>query len=597
MEIRDLFELENDKTFQKLNQQVNSFNALKILRMENYEIRHSNILAWLLDPKENHRLQDYFLRKTLEHLLLIDENAENLQYDTVGTILNRSLMESHVYREVKTTNNRYIDLVIVNQELKTVFLIENKFYSTESLNQLDDYLNYIQQNFKDFTIIPIYLTLDGEAPSNPHYFIMTYERIEAILHTILMLNKNQMASTVYDFIDAYDQILREKFYPNQEQILQAIDIYRNHQSIIESLSEQLSINYHELHFDSGYHFEFMMKYKNTISYINKHGKNILSYSFKEFIHQHFNEEVLYNAHPTIPNLLPPEWEAVSEYPLRELNYWLGKGIVVWFEKTNDNRLKLTAEIGPIEYAARLSLLQKLEKLGMSFKANSKLEKARYTRFYSQKTDISKWEDMEELTQAMMDLYNDEKFIRLRKQVASVLNNENMEEENVPFQDPSSLITKKELVREAFRKWILSKNISENAYRISARHLSFKIPLFDSFKEVLGETREKWWWDNGPFLFWIEYAHNTLSFVLEVGPIEVEKRVQLMESIKQKGISFNKKGLMPGAKYSRIYTNKLVMDEINEEGIVKALDTLYHHADLQLIINKLQVINEEIILKD
>ena len=56
MEIRDLFELENDTTFQKLNQQVNSFNVLKILRMENYEIRHSNILAWLLDPKENHHL-------------------------------------------------------------------------------------------------------------------------------------------------------------------------------------------------------------------------------------------------------------------------------------------------------------------------------------------------------------------------------------------------------------------------------------------------------------------------------------------------------------------------------------------------------------
>ena len=192
--------------------------------------------------------------------------------------------------------------------------------------------------------------------------------------------------------------------------------------------------------------------------------------------------------------------AVGDYPLRELNYWLGKGIVVWFEKTNDNRLKLTAEIGPIEYTARLSLLQQLEKIGISFKANSKLEKARYTRFYSQKTDISKWDDMEELTQVMMDLYNDEPFIRLRKQVASVLNNENIEEENVPFQAPSNIMIKKELVREVFRKWVLSKNISENAYRISTRNLSFKIPLFDSFKEVLGETREKWWWDNGPFLF-------------------------------------------------------------------------------------------------
>ena len=71
----------------------------------------------------------------------------------------------------------------------------------------------------------------------------------------------------------------------------------------------------------------------------------------------------------------------------------------------------------------------------------------------------------------------------------------------------------------------------------------------------------------------------------------------MESMKEKGISFNKKGLMPGAKYSRIYTNKFVIDEVNEEGLVKALDTLYHHDDLQSILNKLHVINEELTLKD
>ena len=65
MEIRDLFDLENDTTFQQLNQQVNSFNTLKILKLENYEIRHSNILSWLLNPKENHNIGDYFLRKMI----------------------------------------------------------------------------------------------------------------------------------------------------------------------------------------------------------------------------------------------------------------------------------------------------------------------------------------------------------------------------------------------------------------------------------------------------------------------------------------------------------------------------------------------------
>ncbi|KHD84257.1 hypothetical protein NG54_16665, partial [Heyndrickxia ginsengihumi] len=90
MEIRHLFELENDATFQQLNQQVNSFNTLKILKLENHEIRHSNILAWLLNPKENHSLHDYFLRKMIEHLILIEENSNNPKYETVSGILNHS---------------------------------------------------------------------------------------------------------------------------------------------------------------------------------------------------------------------------------------------------------------------------------------------------------------------------------------------------------------------------------------------------------------------------------------------------------------------------------------------------------------------------
>jgi len=361
MKIRDLFELENDSTFQKLNQKVNSFNTLKILRLENYEIRHSNILAWLLNPKENHNLGDYFLRKLMEYLILIDENMDNPQYEIIGEILNHSLVDSHVYREVKTDKNRLMDLLIVNQRIKSIIIIENKIYSTESENQLDDYLDFVKHTFKDYTIIPIYLTLDGEKPSNENYFILTYEKIESILHNILMLFKEQLNYDVYKFLEDYNQILKEKFYTNHDQILEAIEVYRNHKETIDELFRETSVINKQLHFESGYEFEFIMKYKNTINYIYKHGQNILSYSFEQFIDEQFNGEVLYNAHPTVPNLLPPEWTSINRFRLREPNYWLGKGLIIWYEQTSDNRLCLVAEIGPIEYSSRLWLIEELEK--------------------------------------------------------------------------------------------------------------------------------------------------------------------------------------------------------------------------------------------
>jgi hypothetical protein len=597
MEIRDLFELENDTTFLQLNQQVNSFNSLKILRLENHEIRHSNILAWLLNPKENHILRDYFLRKMIEHLILKDENSNNSQYETVGEILNHSLMDSHVYREVKTNNNRFIDLLVVNHQLKTILLIENKFYSSESKNQLDDYLDFIHDTFKDFTIIPIYLTLDGEEPSNQNYFILTYESIESILRTILMLHKDQLSANVYQFIEDYDQILKERFYPNQDQISLAIDIYRNHRPTIAELFEETSVLNKQLQFESGYQFEFMMKYRNTINYIFKHGQNILSYSFEQFIQQQFDDEVLYNAHPTVPNLLPPEWNLISQIKLGEANYWLGKGLIVWFEQTNDSRLRLIAELGPIEYSGRLLLLEQFEKIGLSFKENSKLEKARYTRFFSQKIDVNKWDDMAELTQVMTDLYNSSEFTLLRKQVAAILNNENPVKEEITKPVENFPLNKTKIqVQNAFKIWMESKNILENHYRVSSRNLSFKIPLFDAFKEKLGETREKWWWDNGPLLFWMNINPDSLYFTLEIGPIEADKRVLLMENIKEKGIKFSKKGLTLEAKYNRIHTETMAIEGLNGSELFDAFNVLYDNKDLQEILEKLQLIYDETVSK-
>jgi len=144
-----------------------------------------------------------------------------------------------------------------------------------------------------------------------------------------MLYKKQLSVPVYSFIEDYNEILKEKFYPNQDQLMQAIDIYGSHKTTIDTLFEETSLINKQLQFEFGYPFEFMMKYKNTINYIYKHGQNILSYSFEQFIQQQFDGNVLYQAHPTSLNILPPEWHAISQFQLREPFYWLGKGLIAW----------------------------------------------------------------------------------------------------------------------------------------------------------------------------------------------------------------------------------------------------------------------------
>ncbi|WAA08908.1 hypothetical protein [Fervidibacillus albus] len=257
-------------------------------------------------------------------------------------------------------------------------------------------------------------------------------------------------------------------------------------------------------------------------------------------------------------------------------------------------MRLVAELGPIEYENRLYFLNKLEKLGIPVKKSSKLEKARYTRFYTQKMDINKWDDLEELAQGMLELYNSSEFTLLRKQVASILKGKNPAKsiENGSLRNQAQTQKGNSAIYQAFRKWMELNGISPSNYRVTTRNVSFKIPLFDQFKEKLGETREKWWWHNGPFLFWMNFSNEELYFTLEIGPIEPIKRVQLMENLQEQGIHFNKRGLSPGAKYTRIYTKTVQTEGFNEDQFIETFEEIYKNRELQNILKTLELIYDK-----
>jgi hypothetical protein len=48
--------LDDSIEFDKLHSKFNRFNPFKILRVDKFEIRHSNVISWLLDPSGNHNL-------------------------------------------------------------------------------------------------------------------------------------------------------------------------------------------------------------------------------------------------------------------------------------------------------------------------------------------------------------------------------------------------------------------------------------------------------------------------------------------------------------------------------------------------------------
>ena len=112
--------LDHAKDFARLHRKFTQFNPLKVLRVDQFEIRHSNVLAWLLDPNENHQMGSFFIKKLVSRLVIHVENEEKVDNLDLLSFLHVSFFDTEVYREVKTGNNRYIDLSVSARRLHLI---------------------------------------------------------------------------------------------------------------------------------------------------------------------------------------------------------------------------------------------------------------------------------------------------------------------------------------------------------------------------------------------------------------------------------------------------------------------------------------------
>ena len=92
----DSFLVENQE-LEILNARLSGFNLFDVLRVDKAEIRHSNVLAWLLSPDGSHGLGPIFLRRFLSRLLM-ESAPENLSH-TPSQVELMNLADVEVLRE------------------------------------------------------------------------------------------------------------------------------------------------------------------------------------------------------------------------------------------------------------------------------------------------------------------------------------------------------------------------------------------------------------------------------------------------------------------------------------------------------------------
>lgn len=217
----------NDPAFDKLEQLLKSPNIFSILKIERREIRHSNFLAWLLDPKANHGLGNIFLKRLLCDLAISHSNifhikeVESLPYDTV-----------RVKRE-------WFDIDILIIFPKLVICIENKIDHKEKKGQLTKYRNYIKKAYPGRKKLYVFLTPDGrKAQYDSEFMSYSYEQIAENL-SVLLSKKELVNPKVTTYVEDYVINLNRKIMGNDEANKIAKRIYINHRELIDFINKNI----------------------------------------------------------------------------------------------------------------------------------------------------------------------------------------------------------------------------------------------------------------------------------------------------------------------------------------------------------------------
>ena len=220
-----------DDTFEVIELALKEPNIFRALSIERKEIRHSNFIGYILDPKQNHGLNDLILKKLLRDIFFESKTRGRDIFD--ADIIDLSSAE--IRREW-----RNIDLLIILDD--DVIVIENNVDSSDHSDQLDRYKKIADSAFKDKKFKHyVYLTPLGNDPTDEKskntYINYSYEKISLIIKTILDLYKNSISEKIYFYLDDYLSTIKRDILMNDDLNERAIKVYNAHKEAFDFIFE------------------------------------------------------------------------------------------------------------------------------------------------------------------------------------------------------------------------------------------------------------------------------------------------------------------------------------------------------------------------
>lgn len=183
------------------------FNIFSVLAMERAEVKHSKILADLLNPNGSHKHGHLFLQSFLQKCMKgkIDDFTDFCKKANVST------EQSHIV----DNQQGYIDIVIETKDIAIV--IENKIDAPDQPKQLQRYMSSKASDSSN--VFLIYLTLDGKEASyasrgslkNEEIIYLSYEEniVEWIKQCIVEASHENVKVVLIQYLALIEKITNQ----------------------------------------------------------------------------------------------------------------------------------------------------------------------------------------------------------------------------------------------------------------------------------------------------------------------------------------------------------------------------------------------------
>ena len=218
---------DQDPELAELERLLAEFNLFRLLGLGSAEETHSRILAWLLNPRENHRLGAAFLNRFLAATTDLD------RADADGSAA-QALREWH---NAVDGQQGFLDLLILDEGQRFLCAIENKVYSGEHSGQLTRYRRALENRYPDFTRRYLFLspwgTLAQDAAEQKHWQSVDYGVIRQLVDETAQDFADSISAEALAFLRQYADIVRRRILGNEDARVLAGKIYQRHKDAID----------------------------------------------------------------------------------------------------------------------------------------------------------------------------------------------------------------------------------------------------------------------------------------------------------------------------------------------------------------------------